>query len=620
MADDRNQLLEEAERHARKGNLSAAAACYRKLLDRSPTDARLLARLGDALARSGQEGEARSAFRRQAELHWKGGLRSRAIAALRRAARLGPPDAEILELLGDRSLEAGLSADAREPLLEAAALHERAGRVREATEILERLIEALPRDLALREQLLRITAGHGTSRAHVRALCLAAEGRAVAGRGTEALEAIAQALDHGGDELPALEHLPAMVPSLAALAGEEIPERLEGIGAAAAGGWTVLRAAILDHLGVPDAVSRLRDAIDAGGNFPARARLWASRLFLSQRMLEHAETQLDAALAELQERADIRAELGNALDALLARNPESAIAQSWKERLAAGGDASARRPRVPAPTPKPPPAVAGAPAAAVAADEERLPTEILAKVVEAKSFLEHRLPERALEALTAIPVEYRERDDVSRLLHQAAAAATRRAESAVTGRTRPEPPPPLREDQNADEEGLVLVLDLDGEDSAPLPAEVELASPEAPATDTPDFDELGRALRESMSDEDAETEYQMAIGLIEMELAEQAAPLLKNLLRSRERAGDAALMLARVHQMSGDLAAADEVARHGLSLTGEDRPSQRSQLLALFAAVCEERGAAELAQAAREELAALVARYPEVLGASGTGT
>ena len=140
MADDRRQLLEEAERQARKGNLAAAATCYRKLLEKTPNDAGLLQRLGDALARSGQEDEARSALRRLADLHWKTGLRSRAIAALRRAVRLGAPDPDALELLGDRCLEAGLAADAREPLLEAAALREQAGDIREASELLERLI------------------------------------------------------------------------------------------------------------------------------------------------------------------------------------------------------------------------------------------------------------------------------------------------------------------------------------------------------------------------------------------------------------------------------------------------------------------------------------------------
>lgn len=611
MADDRNQLLQEAERHTQRGNLAAAAACYRKLLDKTPGDARILARLGDALARSGQEIQARSAFREQAEVHWKGGLRSRAIAALRRAARLGPPDAEILELLGERSLEAGFSVDAREPLLEAAGLREKAGQARQAAEILERLIEALPTDPALREQLLRITAGHGAPGMHVRALCLAAQGRALAGRADDALDAIGQALDHGGEDLPALDHLPAMVPSLASIAGPGLPERLEGVGPAAAGGWAVLRAAILGEHGGPDAVSQLRGMVDSGAALPPRARLWAARLFLSQRMLPYAEAMLDGALAELHERQEMRSELEAALNALLARSPGNEIAEAWKERLASGARAAVRRTR---------PVVAeGAPAASVgmpasAPPDERLPTEILAKVVEAKSFLEHRLPERALETLTSIPLEYRERDDVSRLLHQAAAAATRRAESGVTGRTRPEPPPPLHPDQQADDEGLVLVVDLEDQDSPSLPVEVEPAAVDPPTIDAPDFDELGRAVRESISDEDAETEYQMAIGLIEMELAAQAAPLLENLLRSRERAADAALVLARLHQESGNADLAEKVTRHGLSVTGEDRPSHRGQLLALFAALSEGRGATELAAAAREELAALVARYPEVLG------
>jgi tetratricopeptide (TPR) repeat protein len=614
VADDRRQLLEEAERQARKGNLAAAAACYRKLLEKSPEDAGLLQRLGDALARSGQEAEARAVLRRLADQHWKTGLRSRAIAALRRAVRLGEPDPAALELLGDRCLEAGLAVDAREPLLEAAALREQAGEVRESAELLERLVQALPRDVAVREQLLRLTAGHGSPRLHVRALALAAEGRALAGRPGEACEALAQALDLGGEDLPALELLPAMVPALASLPAEAYPERLEGVGAAADAAWRVLRAAILAQQGDAGALAELRDRIEAGHPMPARARLFAGRVFLAHLMIPPAESAIDAAAAELQDRPELRQEVLDAIGALLARSPGNELAEAWKARFAAaprGAGDAARRTR-PAPVVR---AGAAAPPQAPPRPQEPTPTELVAKLVEARALLEHRLPEKALETLTSIPAAWREREDVAALIREAAASATRRADSAMTGRTRPEPTPPLSEDQTPDDDGLLLVLDLEeGSPAAPVPA-----PPPAPARPAdagpggPDLGELERALRQVISEEDAETEYQMAIGLIEMGLGDQAAPLLESLLAGGERAADAALALARVHGELGDLEAAERATRAGLAVTGDDRPAQRGQLLAAFAAVCEARGSLEIAAAARAELAALAAVHPGLL-------
>ena len=603
MADDRRQLLEEAERQARKGNLAAAAACYRKLLEMTPNDAGLLQRLGDALARSGQDVEARAALRRLADLYWKTGLRSRAIAALRRAVRLGEPDPVALELLGDRCLEAGLAADAREPLLEAAALREQAGQVREAAELLEKLIQSLPRDLAVREQLLRLTAGHGAPRLHVRALCLTAEGRALTGRAHEALDALAQALDHGGEDLPAVEMLPGMVAAFATLPASELPVQLEGVGSAAAAAWTVLRAAVLTQLGDTEALAALRDALAGGHPFPARARLWAGRVFLANLMLSHAEAAIDTAADELQERPELRLEVLDALAALLARSPGNERAEAWMARYAPAARA-AEGPRTVRPAARTDAAPAGSRA------EEPLPPEVVAKLVEARSFLEHRLPERALEALMSIPAAFREREAVATLLRKAT-TATRRAESSVAGGAGPEQSPPLEPDGDADEDGLVLVLDLDGSEAA-TPAAPARSAPQAPGPGTPDFVELERALRHVMSQEDAETEYQMAIGLLEMGLTDQAAPLLENLLTCRDRAADAALALARLHEELGDPEAAERATRAGLEVTGDDRPSQRAQLLSACAALCEARGAVEEAAAARDELALLLAAHPDL--------
>ena len=84
MSEDRRKLMLDADQAARRGDLVAAAACYRKLLAFTPTDLTLLQRLGDALARAGQDAEAREVLVRLSEEYWRGGFRSRALAVLRR--------------------------------------------------------------------------------------------------------------------------------------------------------------------------------------------------------------------------------------------------------------------------------------------------------------------------------------------------------------------------------------------------------------------------------------------------------------------------------------------------------------------------------------------------------
>ncbi|MEN6632898.1 MAG: tetratricopeptide repeat protein, partial [Candidatus Polarisedimenticolia bacterium] len=162
MADERKQLHDMVDRALKRGDMAEAASAYRRLVALNPNDQALLQRLADMQARAGQETEARDTFLRLAEEYWKAGYAQRGLAALRRASKLGGADPTILSLLGQRLLETGLVADARDPLLDAARLWEQKGNRVQAGSLFSQVAELLPKDLPSREGLARLADKSGT--------------------------------------------------------------------------------------------------------------------------------------------------------------------------------------------------------------------------------------------------------------------------------------------------------------------------------------------------------------------------------------------------------------------------------------------------------------------------
>ncbi len=607
MADDRKQLLDQADRALQRGDHAGAAALYRKLYIAAPADFNVAQKLGDALARAGQENEAREIFLRLADAWWKEGLRPRSLAALRRATKLGPADLELVSRLGQRLVEQGLVADAREPLLDAARLAENAGDVTRGLVLLEQVAKLFPRDIGARESLARLAdrGGKPEERAAARLGLAAAHFRN--GDAEAAVRALVDALlaDAGG--LSALDALGDVLAAAEGTRPDAIPERPPGAERCAEA-WTVVRARLLQAAGRDAGLGAPLVPLAGRNDLQPRLQLAVARLLLDAGDVATASRALLALEPRIEAHPEIEGGLVDALTSLVALNPGDQAAVDLLLRVGMSAepvDAPSGAAFESGPTGAAQDASSGAtPAgsAGSAASGTPLPVDARAKLLEAQALQRQGLVDLARQALAEVPAAAQGHPEIVALRQQLEPAApVRRA------------PPPPRERKAPPKDDLIVIVDDDEEDPeneytrpaepppAPRPAAAAATQPtpivrgRAPRSpDEIDLASLQQSIHTAVDPGDAETSYQMALGLAEMGLDEQAAPLLERSLGDPTRRVDAMVLLARIRGRRGET----ERAFREAGLVRENSQATPPRLLAELVAL-------------QAELALATGRVPE---------
>ncbi len=556
MSDDRHRLLLEADQAARRGDLAAAAVCYRKLLAFTPTDLTLLQRLGDALARASQDAEARDVMLRLSEEYWRGGFRSRSLAVLRRASRLGGPQPDLLVLLGERTLELGHVADAREPLIEAASLREAGGDIPGAILIFRQVAEALPRDLASRQALLRLAQRGNAPQSVAEARLEIAMATALNGDTPAAIKGLRDAVSEYADSsacLARLPHLLKIFPHGIAAEFQTQPARLT---AHAADTWGVIAAAFLAREGqTTQARSVLAPVLEPRPDRAPRIALWAGRVLLDLGEIDLARRLVLAAAADITDAGQENSpDLVDVLTGLVARNPNDHEAATVLIGLTSKSSSPALVDR-----PNP---VAQQPDSPLVIPE--LPQEVRVALTEAQSLIQHGLPSQARVTLQAIEASWKGHPEISRLEREALIAEAKVPRRAT---------PPSKPRSSSTEEMFVVIEDDDGglteiqptTTSRPTHAPFVTgplstqASPGSTGSElAPDVKQMAVHIQNAIGDEDHETLYQMAIGLLEMGLEEQALETLERARLAPGRAVEVALLLLQHRTARGEGALAIE--------------------------------------------------------------
>ncbi|RMF74201.1 MAG: hypothetical protein D6738_06920 [Acidobacteria bacterium] len=586
MAGERQRLLQQAAAAVRRGDLAGAAELYRQLAELVPNDPAVLQRLGDALARIGRQEEARDALRRLARVYRSSGQTNHALAALRRAARVGGPSAELMEELGEACLEAGRMADARGPLLEASRLYAERRDLASARRTLERGASASPTDPTYLEALVALTDQIGAERDRAAARAALSVTRCRAGdlAGAVAAAAEALALDPQGEDV--LEVL-ARAEAAFERHPEALPDQPPPGAAVPEGTWATFRARCL--VGRPDTSQAVLDRLESvldGEHAPAgHAALVAAALLAEADRHDAADRAARIAVRDLGRSRRFAGQLRELLERLTTLDAERfAWAAQAAGRLA--GAATHRTGAIPVPGTGP-----------VAVGGADLPDEIRARLFEAEALLQHGLADTARRALRAIPARFQEHPDVLRVFGAAGMSAEAPAPQPVVVPDAPAPAPEDAGDQappialdapgapsaepdapparpagtttipaprrqgpeqesspaappaaDAGEDFVIVFDDEAGEGVTAPPAGFEdvqqAAGGDAPV-DGPDLRALEEGIGRAMSEADAETSYQMALGLVEMGLFGQARPVLESLLAVPERAASAGMLLVR---------------------------------------------------------------------------
>ena len=202
MAVDKNKIIAEATRLVQKGSLDKAILSYQRILSEDPKDVRVLLKVGELYQKKGDERLAADAFTRVAETYAEQGFFLKAVAVYKQILKLAPEDVRVNERLAALYQQLGLMSDAMGQLQYIAAAQERAGDTAKLTEVLQRMVELDPENIASSIKLGEL---------HARG-----------GRPGPALECLQRAADYLKKESRTEEYL-KVAERIAALRGDDLP-------------------------------------------------------------------------------------------------------------------------------------------------------------------------------------------------------------------------------------------------------------------------------------------------------------------------------------------------------------------------------------------------------------
>ena len=160
MAFNKEKALSAAQRYIQKGQIDKAIAEYKKVVEKDPSDARHMQKLGELLVRQGARQEAISLYLKLADLLIKQGFSNRAISIYKQILQLNPLLIPVYIKLSEIFKTLGLSKDARLFNQRAVEIVQKSGTIEDVYKLLGKIIEIDPEDaisrIALAETCLKM--------------------------------------------------------------------------------------------------------------------------------------------------------------------------------------------------------------------------------------------------------------------------------------------------------------------------------------------------------------------------------------------------------------------------------------------------------------------------------
>jgi tetratricopeptide (TPR) repeat protein len=148
MAVDKNKIIAEATKLVQKGAYDKAIKAYEKILGEDAKDVRILLKVGELHQKKGDDKAAAAAFQKVAETYAEQGFFLKSVAVYKQIVKLDPDDLRANERLAALYQQLGLLSDAMAQLQTVAAACERSGDLNRLTEILRRMVDLDPDNIA----------------------------------------------------------------------------------------------------------------------------------------------------------------------------------------------------------------------------------------------------------------------------------------------------------------------------------------------------------------------------------------------------------------------------------------------------------------------------------------
>jgi len=148
MAVDKNKIIAEATKLVQKGAHDKAIQAYQKILAEDPKDVRVLLKVAELHQKKGDARAAAEAFDRVAQTYAEQGFFLKAVAVYKQIVKLDPEDVRVNERLAALYQQLGLMSDAMGQYQFMAAAYEKAGDGAKLTDVLKRMLELDPENIA----------------------------------------------------------------------------------------------------------------------------------------------------------------------------------------------------------------------------------------------------------------------------------------------------------------------------------------------------------------------------------------------------------------------------------------------------------------------------------------
>ena len=148
MAVDKNKIIAEATKLVQKGAYDKAIAQYQRILAEDPKEVRSLLKVAELYQKKGDDKPAAQAFERVAETYAEQGFFLKAVAVYKQVVKIDPDDVRVNERLAGLYQQLGLMSDAMGQLQFMAAAYEKAGDGAKLTDVLRRMVDLDPDNIA----------------------------------------------------------------------------------------------------------------------------------------------------------------------------------------------------------------------------------------------------------------------------------------------------------------------------------------------------------------------------------------------------------------------------------------------------------------------------------------
>lgn len=154
MALNKSKVMLLAQKYFQKGNYDKAIKELLTLLDLDPDDLRICQKLGDLYAKKEDKKNARVYYERIAKAYQDKGLYLKAIAVYKQILRVQAEQHDVHLILAGLYNSKGLPGDAMAQYRIVSSLYEKEGKIKEALEIVRKMAELYPSNVAIRVKLV----------------------------------------------------------------------------------------------------------------------------------------------------------------------------------------------------------------------------------------------------------------------------------------------------------------------------------------------------------------------------------------------------------------------------------------------------------------------------------